>query len=123
MKRIAAIVAGCAFVVVLGSVQGCNCGDPSMGTMDLGDEDMQWGTNSQSDLSGIDFFQRDGIIVSVGDGGTRVCFQATCQGKLYACGDCMDNDGDGKVDADDPDCLGPCQNSETGFFGNIPGQN
>src|ERR1041385_4943073 len=24
---------------------------------------------------------------------------------------------------DDPDCLGPCQNSESMFFGGIPGQN
>jgi hypothetical protein len=55
--------------------------------------------------------------------GSVLCFPATCQGKLYQCGDCMDNDGDGLIDSEDPDCLGACQNNEAGFSGNIPGQN
>lgn len=42
---------------------------------------------------------------------------------LYACGDCQDNDADGLVDMQDPDCLGPCQNTEESFSGAIPGQN
>lgn len=46
-----------------------------------------------------------------------------CQGHVYACGDLMDNDGDGLVDAQDPDCLGPCDNTEDSYFGGIPGQN
>jgi hypothetical protein len=33
-----------------------------------------------------------------------------------ACGDCEDNDGDGAIDAADPDCLGPCDNSEEELF-------
>jgi hypothetical protein len=45
-----------------------------------------------------------------------------CQGKYYACGDGEDNDGDGLIDMDDPDCLGPCHNLEDSFYGNIPGQ-
>ncbi len=52
-----------------------------------------------------------------------VCHPAPCGNHVYACGDCLDNDGDGKVDMEDPDCLGPCQNSESTFFGSIPGQN
>jgi hypothetical protein len=51
------------------------------------------------------------------------CVVATCQGKVYQCGDCIDNDGDCKIDSQDPDCLGPCSNNESGFYGNIPGQN
>jgi hypothetical protein len=56
-------------------------------------------------------------------GGSGPCVPVTCQGKTYACGDCLDNDGDGLVDADDPDCLGPCDNTEDSYFGGIPGQN
>jgi hypothetical protein len=63
---------------------------------------------------------------SSGNGGedaASACREARCQNHLYECGDCIDNDGDGLVDMDDPDCLGPCQNSEQSFNGNIPGQN
>lgn len=45
----------------------------------------------------------------------------TCQGHLYACGDAVDNDGDGLIDWQDPDCLGPCDNNEAGFDLMIPG--
>jgi hypothetical protein len=48
---------------------------------------------------------------------------ATCQGKVYFCGDLLDNDGDGLIDSQDPDCLGPCDNTEDSYFGGIPGQN
>jgi len=51
------------------------------------------------------------------------CEVAECAKQRYECGDCVDNDGDGLVDMEDPDCLGPCQNSEKAFFGTIPGQN
>lgn len=63
----------------------------------------------------------DGAILTH-DGGAW-CLPRTCQSKLYECGDCIDNDGDGRIDAEDPDCLGACQNNERGFSGNIPGQN
>lgn len=57
-----------------------------------------------------------------GSGGAAVCHVAQCQGKTYACGDCTDDDRDGLIDAQDPDCLGPCDNTEDSFFGGIPGQ-
>src|SRR5262249_52372790 len=73
------------------------------------------------DLNGVNFDA--GVIIST-DGGTRVCHYATCQGKVYACGDCADNDGDGRFDSDDPDCLGPCDNTESGALTlGIPGGN
>src|SRR5262249_18850567 len=53
----------------------------------------------------------------------KYCVVATCQGKVYECGDCIDNDGDCRVDSHDHDCLGPCSNNETSFYGDIPGQN
>ena len=51
------------------------------------------------------------------------CTVSTCQGKVYQCGDCVDNDADCKIDSADPDCIGVCDNNETGFYGDIPGQN
>jgi hypothetical protein len=44
-----------------------------------------------------------------------------CQTHLYACGNCLDDDGDGMIDDRDPDCLGPCSNNEAGFHLMIPG--
>jgi hypothetical protein len=41
-----------------------------------------------------------------------VCRVATCLGRTLQCGDCKDNDGDRKIDALDPECLGPCDNTE-----------
>jgi hypothetical protein len=57
-----------------------------------------------------------------GGAGSGVCEPASCQTHVYACGDCVDNDSDGLIDAEDPDCLGPCHNAEDTFFGSIPGQ-
>jgi hypothetical protein len=51
------------------------------------------------------------------------CTVRACAGHVYACGDCIDNDGDCKLDSNDSQCLGACQNNETGFKGDIPGQN
>lgn len=44
-----------------------------------------------------------------------------CQGHIYQCGNGIDDDGDGLIDDQDPDCLGPCSNNEGGFYLNIPG--
>lgn len=52
---------------------------------------------------------------SAGTGGTAGapgCAPTKCRGTYYACGDCMDNDGDGKVDSEDPECIGPCDDDE-----------
>ena len=51
------------------------------------------------------------------------CVITPCSGKIYACGDCIDNDADGLVDSADPECLGPCDNTEDSYFSGIPGQN
>ena len=48
--------------------------------------------------------------------------ESQCQGKVYECGDIVDNDGDGLIDYQDPDCLGPCDNTEGSYYGGIPGQ-
>jgi hypothetical protein len=46
-----------------------------------------------------------------------------CGGKIYACQDGMDNDMDGKVDLEDPECTGPCDDAEDSFQTGIPGDN
>ncbi|MFO7564750.1 MAG: hypothetical protein R6X02_19050 [Enhygromyxa sp.] len=64
----------------------------------------------------------DGDGDQTGDGDPGECVITECAGKLYECGNCLDDDDDGKIDAADPDCWGPCDNNEGGFKGNIPGQ-
>jgi hypothetical protein len=70
--------------------------------------------------------------VSAGEGGEGgrgeagspgECQPVACLGKVYACGDCVDNDGDGAVDALDTQCLGACDDTEDSFSGGLPGQN
>jgi len=48
-------------------------------------------------------------------GGEAPCVPILCRGKAYECGDCSDDDGDGLIDARDPDCLGPCDDDELGL--------
>ncbi len=51
-------------------------------------------------------------VVITGDGGTWTCTPVLCAGKSLECNDCIDNDGDGESDSRDPECLGPCDNTE-----------
>ena len=60
---------------------------------------------------------------STGVGGVQPPTEiAECQGHVYECGDLIDNDGDGLLDNLDPDCLGPCDDTEDSYYGGIPGQ-
>ncbi|MEC7522285.1 MAG: hypothetical protein VYE22_20530 [Myxococcota bacterium] len=108
------------------------CGDG-----DGGDGDAGTGPGPDGDVGGMDAgggggmdgaVDADGGGVTPGDGAVtlpdgRVVGGGpiTCQGHLYQCGDTLDNDGDGLADDEDPDCLGPCDNNEAGFFLDIPG--
>lgn len=56
-----------------------------------------------------------------GSSGAGGCAPALCEGKLYLCANCIDDDADGKLDAEDPDCLGPCDNTEDRLELGIPG--
>lgn len=47
--------------------------------------------------------------------------EAPCAGKIYACGDLLDNDDDGLIDYQDPDCLGPCDDTEDHYHPKLPG--
>jgi len=54
-----------------------------------------------------------GTGAGVGTGGSNgECVPILCAGKQTLCGDCLDNDDDGLIDNDDPECLGQCDNYE-----------
>jgi hypothetical protein len=61
---------------------------------------------------GLVVVREGGVVIEEEDGTTVVCYETTCDGRLLECGDCVDNDGDGKVDWRDRECLGPCDNTE-----------
>jgi hypothetical protein len=46
-----------------------------------------------------------------------------CGTDVLACSDGTDNDGDGLVDSDDPECTGACDDDEASFQTGIPGDN
>src|SRR5688500_14995939 len=48
--------------------------------------------------------------------------EADCQGHVYQCGNLADDDMDGLIDYQDPDCLGACDDTEESLYGGIPGQ-
>jgi hypothetical protein len=47
---------------------------------------------------------------------TPDCVPARCGNVTLACGNCMDDDEDGRADAADAECLGPCDDSEEELF-------
>jgi cysteine-rich repeat protein len=71
----------------------------------------------------------DGNLVD-GDGCSAMCLledigdgTILCGNKVYACGDTIDNDQDGDIDLDDPECISPCDDNEGSFQTELPGQN
>jgi len=48
-----------------------------------------------------------------GQAGASPCEPTLCRGRKYQCGNCIDDDDDGQLDALDLDCLGPCDNDES----------
>jgi hypothetical protein len=56
-------------------------------------------------------------------GGVGECTPVECDGKIYECGDCIDNDNDGKVDGGDVECISPCDDDEAAFASGLPGDN
>jgi hypothetical protein len=54
------------------------------------------------------------VDTGVADTGTGPCVPRACAGGggVAQCADCIDNDRDGLTDDRDPECLGPCDNTE-----------
>jgi hypothetical protein len=61
---------------------------------------------------GVVVVEEGGVVITDDAGHQYVCYVTLCAGKKLQCGDCVDNDGDGKVDWMDRECLGPCDNTE-----------
>jgi hypothetical protein len=66
-----------------------------------------------------------GGTTGTGTGGARGGTTGTGGSKVGnpQCSDGIDNDGDGKIDYDDPECVGPLDNDESSFATGIPGDN
>ena len=104
------------------ALSGCSCesdvpdGEDAMitdGDLGPGSRDARVADGSPGDAepAGADLGPDSGE-----DGGSEgECRVALCAGMVSACGDCLDGDGDGLVDADDPDCLSACGRSESRF--------
>lgn len=117
-------------VFVFALIAGCNCDDNT--TLDGGPDPDGGAIDGGGPIDGsgpMDGSTTDagpGIIIVDGglllpDGNIIPFGPIPCQGHIYQCGDEIDNDGDGVADAADPDCLGPCDNNEMGFYLGIPG--
>jgi hypothetical protein len=48
---------------------------------------------------------------------------AGCHAAAAQCNDCVDNDNDGRIDGDDPECTGALDDDEGSFATGIPGDN
>jgi hypothetical protein len=48
------------------------------------------------------------------------CQTVACRGRVLECGNCTDDDADGRIDALDPECLGPCDDSEASLSSGTP---
>jgi hypothetical protein len=103
-----------------GSETGSNNGDggDTDGANNLPDGELPDGWVEPCTVPGVLCF--DGSIPE--DSGVAGCSLKPCQdGKVYKCGNCLDDDMDGKIDDEDLNCLGPCDNNEAGFDLEIPG--
>jgi hypothetical protein len=77
-----------------------------------GDGSGQGGWDAQGD-GPVQTLPDGAVVIVEPDGGlTWTCVPTTCADHLLECGDCDDDDGDGLVDSRDPECLGPCDNTE-----------
>ena len=85
-------------------------GDGAVITSDAAPGQDTWGW--VQDDAGVIVVRDGGVIITEDGGATVVCYQLSCYGQMTECGDCEDNDGDGLVDWRDPECLGPCDNTE-----------
>jgi hypothetical protein len=75
---------------------------------------------------GRDAARRDGGLEQSDDSGVDAavppCQVTDCDGKILACGDCVDNDGDQLIDRQDPECLGACDDTEDSYYSGILGK-
>lgn len=108
----------------MASSAGCSCSSPN-GAADAGADassnSVDGGVDGSVSPDGdIEILDGGVVLVDGGDGGTTECFVKICvdsQGRQIRgqCGDCLDNDGDGRSDERDPECLNFCDDHEATF--------
>lgn len=107
------------------SGDGTGAGDSASGSTGSTGDGTDTGTTdtaeSSSSTTATDTTDTGTDETDTGDVGP--CVEKMCGNKLYECGDCIDNDNDGTVDAGDIECLGPCDDDEDAFATGIPGDN
>jgi hypothetical protein len=100
---------------------GCNDGSPGAGQSSGGT------TGTTSDGGGGNGGATGGVNGGDGGSGGGSSLGVDAGGKIpigsTQCSDGIDNDGDGRVDYDDPECVGPNDNDESSFATGIPGDN
>jgi hypothetical protein len=107
LSRIAPWIAASLVSVALLVAYACS-DEPAGSDADAdSDADGAWDASGDGPIE-----QRDGGVVVEDDGGTWTCYVTICDGHELECGDCVDNDNDGRTDSSDPECLGPCDNTE-----------
>ncbi len=131
MRRDRVWMVGAALLASLAA--GCSCGGELSSDGDGGvagmdgrvpgiDGEVPDGRTTDGTTPGSDAWVTlpDGRVIPP-DGGPPVCSVAACESRTYLCGNCIDDDMDGLVDSQDPDCLGPCDNTENRYHLAIPG--
>ncbi|MBN2340320.1 MAG: hypothetical protein JXX29_22835 [Deltaproteobacteria bacterium] len=119
----------CILFVGVFLIMGCSDDVPQDNASDGGTTDGDADSDADGDADNDNDSDADGDSDSDADGDTSSgwysdeCVVTTCQGHIYQCGDCLDNDGDGNIDSRDTNCLGPCDNNESGYNMEIPGGN
>jgi len=94
------------------SMDGSGDADTDSDSDNDSDSDSDTDPGWNDDDGGTVEVQDGGVVITEEDGTVIVCYKTECDGRLLACGDCEDNDEDGKVDWRDRECLGPCDNTE-----------
>ncbi len=110
LQRIYTLAFGLFFLVSVSACSDDSTGDRFDGTGGISGTGGATGTGGTA-ASGGTGSGGTGAVAGAG-GASGGCQVIECAGRVTLCGDCLDNDDDGLVDNDDPECLGPCDNYE-----------
>ena len=115
-------------IAMVSALAALACGAPPLEPVDGDVEGMDGGTTVLPDGRVVPI-ERDGSTTAPGDASTTPRLDGSlvptgdhCDGPC-ACSNGIDDDGDGLIDADDPECTGPTDDDEATFGTGIPGDN
>ena len=111
-----ALGAGCARELTLGSDEQRVSNAGMAGTPAAGSGGLAGGGGRAGGMSG------SAGTLDGGAAGEAPCARVACNGTVYTCGNCKDDDGDGRIDAEDLECTGPCDNKEESLSVGLPGE-